>query len=356
MSTMAAQQDTEPPILKLPAELTEAIADDVDAADLRALKLTCRYLNTNVQRAFIRAHFTEQSFILASPERMQALVDVTQHEVYGKVIRKLNLLVARLPKERPSRHEPYGHRATAKEQPPRDRSTRAQKRDVAPLYEATFKKQERYWNLGEWKATLRKALLNLATTTTGISIEVRRNVYMLRSACGLQALKQQLEQDDCLEGFNNNLGPELLQTISENWSKQHDVGLFSSLRTVDVDTSQKDDLVDLIVAGLGCALTLEHFTVRVDNSWLQRTGYNQALAGTVHLPKLREFGVSGSYPDPQHLAAFCTRYCKTLKRLTMCGDTAGTYPQAVANREQGRTAIEKAWSAAGITGIEFELS
>ncbi|KAK5736355.1 hypothetical protein LTR17_007519 [Elasticomyces elasticus] len=377
MSMMAAQQDTEPPILKLPAELTEVVADDVDAADLRALKLTCRYLNTNVQRAFIRAHFTEQSFILASPESMQALVEMTEHEVYSKVIRKLNLFVLKMPKKPPHPRGRYGRRAAAEKEPPRDRDTRVHKRDVARFYEQNFKKQEEYWRRDEWSVALRKALLNLATRTNGIIIEIMGDKSTLRSACGIRALGRQLEQEDYLDAVPYYSVPrvKLLKAVSEggcpivgftfevlplsvaaDWLKHNHSGLFSGLRTIDFHMSRNEDPIELVVTRLDCAAHLEHLTVRVDIWNPGTTIHNNALIGTAPLPKLRGVTVIGSYPDPKHLAAFCTRYGKTLKQLTFGGGVAPAHGNAAINRERARAAVEKAWSAAMIKGIELELS
>ncbi|KAK3643993.1 hypothetical protein LTR56_009845 [Elasticomyces elasticus] len=374
---MAVQQDTEPPILKLPTELVEAVGDNVTAADLRALKLTCRFINTNVQRAFIRAHFTEQSFILGSPESMQALVEITEHEVYSKVIRKLNLFVLKMPQKPPHPRGRYGRRAAAEEQSPRDRSTRVHKRDVARLYEQNFKKQEQYWRHDEWSVALRKALLNLATTTNGVSIEILGDKSKLRSACGMRALGQQLEQEDNLDAVPYSTVPRtrLLEAVSEgacpivgfryevvtlfsaaDWAERHHPGLFSGLRTVDLIAPPDHDPVELVVTRLGCAAHLEHLTLRTGYSWYGIPNYNNVLMGTAHLPKLREVAIIGSYPDPQHLTAFCTRHGKTLTQLTIDASAYPAYGGAVAHRERARAAIEEAWSMAKLAGIKFELS
>ncbi|KAK3658750.1 hypothetical protein LTR56_001621 [Elasticomyces elasticus] len=353
MSTMAVQQDTEPPLLTLPAELMEAVADNVSAADLRALKLTCRLVNTNVQRAFVRAHFTEQSFILSSPQSMQALVDITKDKVYGKVIRTLNLLALKIPKSPPYAQGRYGRRRAAEGQPDPDRDTRIQK-------------------------PLREALQQIKTSTDGISINLINTTAELRSACGVRALESILGQADCLSeiGSYQSAIPTLLHAISEggcplvgfrfsdpraiiiagDWSQQHHPGLFNGLRTVDIGFRVGLNPIDLLAIRLGCADHLEHLIVRTGLWWQKYTDYSPVLETTAELSKLREVEIIGPYPEPRHLAAFCTRYGKTLKRLTLSGAPVHIHEQNQVRREQARTAVEKAWSAAGIKGIEFELS
>ncbi|KAK4890525.1 hypothetical protein LTR27_010806 [Elasticomyces elasticus] len=369
---MAAQQDTEPSILTWPTELTEAVADNVSAADLRALKLTCRALSASIQRAFVRAHFTEQSFILTSPESMQALVDMARDKVYGKVIRTLNLFVLKIPKSPPHPQGRYGRRRAAEGQPDGDRDTRIQKREMGRLYQQTYEKQEKFWKTGRWSVALREALQHIKTSADGISINL--------SACGVRILERVLGQPNCLTefylytpvllplldvisksglllaGFRFEQQQSLTLVGASDWAQQHHIGLFSGLRTVDIGSGTRQSPIELIVTRLGCAQTLEHLIVRVSAWWHGSAAHNLSLETTAELPKLREVNVFGNYPEPRHLAAFCKRYEKTLKRLTLSGTPAGTYPAAQVNREHSRTAVEMAWSAAEIEGIEFELS
>ncbi|KAK5682989.1 hypothetical protein LTS10_004517 [Elasticomyces elasticus] len=377
---MAVQQDTAPPLLKLPGELIEAISDDVTAADLRALKLTCRVVSVNIQRAFVRAHFTEQSFILSSPESMQALVDMAKDKVYGKVIRTLNLFALKIPKSPPHPQGRYGRRRAAEGQPDVDRDTRIQKREMGRVYQQTYEKQEKFWKTGRWSVALREALQHIKTSADGISINLVSNKTELQSACGVRTLERVLGQPNCLTdfylytavllplldvisksglplaGFRFEQQQSLTLVGASDWAQQHHIGLFSGLRTVDIGSGTRQSPIELIVTRLGCAQTLEHLIVRVSAWWHGSAAHNLSLETTVELPKLREVNVFGNYPEPRHLAAFCKRYEKTLKRLTLSGTPAGTYPAAQVNREHSRTAVEMAWSAAEIAGIEFELS
>ncbi|KAK5741735.1 hypothetical protein LTR17_003726 [Elasticomyces elasticus] len=375
---MAAQQDTEPPILKLPAELTEAVADNVDAADLRALKLTCRYLNTNVQRAFTRAHFTEQSFILASPESMQALVDMAKDTVYSKVVRKINLFALKVPKSPPHPHGRYGRRRAADSQPKGDRDTRIQKREMGRLYQQTYEKQDKFWKTRRWGIALCDALQHINASTDGIFINLVNTAAELRSASGVLALESLLGHTDCLaELYSDHAALSTLQDAISNggcplvgfrfaeprtllagrdWSVQHHPGLFNDLRTVDIGFRVGQNPIELVATHLGCAPHLEHIIVRTGVCWHANTQYVHVLGAVAELPRLQEVDIIGPYPEPGHLAAFCARYGSTLKRLTISGAPAARYGQAIISREQARKVVEKAWSAAKITGIEFELS
>jgi hypothetical protein len=80
----------------LPVELLDMVAGQLESSDFFALRLTSKTLTENTYDLFSRTYFQERCFILTDPTSMNALLSISQHNVFGKSLKKLWLVASSL--------------------------------------------------------------------------------------------------------------------------------------------------------------------------------------------------------------------------------------------------------------------
>ncbi|KAK4890372.1 hypothetical protein LTR27_010900 [Elasticomyces elasticus] len=295
---MTSHQDAFSPLLAIPLELIEQIALVVPPDDLLALRRTCRLIRDGVQLTFVQTNFTEKTFLLPSPESMQALVDISKHAQYGKAMKQISFVILQ---PRPRR--------TGKKTISRDNRLR------------------RYYERHRWSPALTEALRNFKNFPGSISIAFDNGFKTRQSPCGMSKLDSNGDSGPKKLKVDEETGAEFFQAIvrgscpitsfaapgmKEGISDFIDLvdpelrlatpTLFASLRALDVfldddpwnDGTNQDaepllDFFDGFPA-------LEHLTLRIS-------------------PSLGRLSFYGSFPDAKYIVRFSKRHESTLKHV-----------------------------------------
>ncbi|THZ14616.1 hypothetical protein D6C91_07209 [Aureobasidium pullulans] len=84
----------QPDIMDLPPEVLVEIFNLIDNKDLPNVRLTCKKLCEAANRPFGFANFTERAHVV-SPYSINALVDITEHPIFGSYVKSVGICSAR---------------------------------------------------------------------------------------------------------------------------------------------------------------------------------------------------------------------------------------------------------------------
>lgn len=90
---MAEKIEDQPPLLQLPTEILQQIAEFADRRSLKALRLTCRDVAAIILDIYAKALFTDVAFFMQCPEDLNLALKVVEHPAFGPVIRKIRWMV-----------------------------------------------------------------------------------------------------------------------------------------------------------------------------------------------------------------------------------------------------------------------
>ncbi|KAF2163642.1 hypothetical protein M409DRAFT_25830 [Zasmidium cellare ATCC 36951] len=91
------------PMLHLPAELLEHVANQANERDLKALRLACRELHATTDRPFVKAFFTHRTH-LVTKYSLETLVSITASPKLRGQLKSLKFATTGLPyADRPQR-------------------------------------------------------------------------------------------------------------------------------------------------------------------------------------------------------------------------------------------------------------
>jgi hypothetical protein len=150
--------DDEAYCFRLPTELVEIITPYPTRLSLLAMRLVSRDTMAKVQRA-MTATFEEKRFLMTSARSMNALVAISEHAIFAKAMRHINL-EAGFTDEGDSPEANLG--LPAREQQDGDREWRAKVRSI----NAVRRDQAGYWCSREFIHTVHEALTNLSRVGT----------------------------------------------------------------------------------------------------------------------------------------------------------------------------------------------
>ncbi|CAD0052338.1 unnamed protein product [Aureobasidium pullulans] len=80
--------------MDLPPEVLVEIFNLIDNKDLPNVRLTCKKLCEAANRPFGFANFTERAHVV-SPYSINALVDITEHPIFGSYVKSVGICSAR---------------------------------------------------------------------------------------------------------------------------------------------------------------------------------------------------------------------------------------------------------------------
>ncbi|CAD0028312.1 unnamed protein product, partial [Aureobasidium pullulans] len=90
----AISTPNQPNIMDLPPEVLVEIFNLIDNKDLPNVRLTCKKLCEAANRPFGFANFTERAHVV-SPYSINALVDITEHPIFGSYVKSVGICSAR---------------------------------------------------------------------------------------------------------------------------------------------------------------------------------------------------------------------------------------------------------------------
>ncbi|TIA44709.1 hypothetical protein D6C77_10794 [Aureobasidium pullulans] len=91
---MAISTSNQPDIMDLPPEVLVEIFNLIHNKDLPNVRLTCKKLCEAANRPFGFANFTERAHVV-SPYSINALVDITEHPIFGSYVKSVGICSAR---------------------------------------------------------------------------------------------------------------------------------------------------------------------------------------------------------------------------------------------------------------------
>ncbi|KAK5738700.1 hypothetical protein LTR17_005832 [Elasticomyces elasticus] len=324
----------------LPVEMIELIARAVPAEDLPAMRLVCRELEHAIHRVFVQTHFTDKTFMLPSPESMQALVEISKHSIYGKLLKKVRLVNIAAMETRF-----LSWRITGGGAPVRTREERVRSRAMRIREEQTYEKQIKYYKQCQWSADLIEALQNFKETAGSLTIAFEDDNTRRNSACGMRKLLRFLEcsrsglitmdadedmvvellqaivQGSCpivgfeLTGFPGGIDLPLW-TMGQSSAIDMDPTVFAGLREIDMFLSSYakfKNVIEYVLAYFGglqsvqrlrlrttCGLELADLDSFLRIAWLPNIQHLTlsgacVYAGVLDLEEARE--VMGAFPD-----------------------------------------------------------
>lgn len=83
----------QPGLLRLPAEIMEAVARALPEEDLPTLRLICREIESKTLRIYTNAFFTDKSFLLSSEMSMKYLNDISGDPYFGKAMERVRFVL-----------------------------------------------------------------------------------------------------------------------------------------------------------------------------------------------------------------------------------------------------------------------
>lgn len=90
---------THSPFLRLPRELLDGIAVALLPTDLLSFRATCKDIFAATKDAFIHVYFHEREYLLTDKHSMQCLLQVSEHAIFSKAVRRIRLVSTRLSSE-----------------------------------------------------------------------------------------------------------------------------------------------------------------------------------------------------------------------------------------------------------------
>ncbi|TIA25277.1 hypothetical protein D6C81_01884 [Aureobasidium pullulans] len=93
-TNMAISTPNQPDIMNLPPEVLVEIFNLIDNKDLPNVRLTCKKLCEAANRPFGFANFTGRAHVV-SPYSINALVDITEHPIFGSYVKSVGICSAR---------------------------------------------------------------------------------------------------------------------------------------------------------------------------------------------------------------------------------------------------------------------
>ncbi|KAK3616340.1 hypothetical protein LTR56_026020 [Elasticomyces elasticus] len=301
-------------LLSLPAELVESIATCTPPEDLPALRLTCKEVHSAVQRPFVKAHFREKTFMLPSSGSMQALVAISRHSIFGKAMKKVNLMALRVRDPKPARSDQVllrVQRAEARGSPQLGALIRLIRHQRC-LQQQISDEQDDYYSECQWTTPLIEALRNFKSTSCNMFVdwqECREYSGITRNAaCGRMHIERMLGM-----GF-------LLHTFMIGG---RDESVWDGLRTVDIAIDQytryeptDHDVAQRMLDFMAGARLVEHLSLRcVADPADTRHDQFDAFTAMAQLPSIRHIWFGGALPDAGILVEFCQRHRDTLKQV-----------------------------------------
>ncbi|KAK5675071.1 hypothetical protein LTS10_012144 [Elasticomyces elasticus] len=235
----------------------------------------------------VQTNFTEKTFLLPSPESMQALVDISKHAQYGKAMKQISFVNLQ---PRPRR--------TGKKTISRDNKLR------------------RYYERHRWSPALTEALRNFKDCPGSMSIAFDNGFKTRQSPCGMKKLDLHGDQGPKKLEVDEEIGAELFKAIVKGSCPITSLAapgmrggisdfidlvdpelrlatptLFASLRALDIfldddpwhDGTNQD--VGPLLDFFNDALALEHLTLRIAPRPSSHKIYNSFLRA-IYLPSL----------------------------------------------------------------------
>ncbi|THY54472.1 hypothetical protein D6C97_05726 [Aureobasidium pullulans] len=93
-TNMVVSTPNQPDIMDLPPEVLVEIFNLIDNKDLPNVRLTCKKLCEAANRPFGFANFTERAHVV-SPYSINALIDITEHPIFGSYVKSVGICSAR---------------------------------------------------------------------------------------------------------------------------------------------------------------------------------------------------------------------------------------------------------------------
>ncbi|KAK5719774.1 hypothetical protein LTR17_015145 [Elasticomyces elasticus] len=271
---------------------------------------------------------------------MQALVDISKHNVYRKAVKKINFVVQWLRSSQPEQPLFATHRES------RSREKRAQARDLIRRHEQAYSEQRRYYSRGDWSFALEEALQNFSESPGSMSIAFANAWIARASPCGTRRLKRLFADPTLTIGpIPDAHGATFLRTIVRGscpisnfeatglvWGLDLPLKLmevvpgrqptptpFAGLRALDIFVDHQcwrhgaAEDVQRVLGFFGGAQTVEHLTLRTIAP--TSTGTFDGFANTAYLPRLQRLSFFGAFPEPENIVWFCKRHELTLKHI-----------------------------------------
>ncbi|KAK3621739.1 hypothetical protein LTR56_022631 [Elasticomyces elasticus] len=337
---MAGHIDITAPMLDLSPELIELIALAVPPDDLLALRQTCYTIRDCVQHTFVQTNFTEKTFLLPCAESMQALVEISKHNVFRKAIKKVNFVVQWLRSSQPEQPLFAQRKETC------SREQRAQARDSIRRHGQAYAEQRQYYSHGDWSFALEEALQNFSKSAGSMSIEFANAWTARASACGTRRLKRLFADPTLTIGPIPDVhGATFLRTIVRGscpisnfaatglvWGldlplklikvvpgPQPTPTLFAGLRALNTFVDHQcwrhgaAEDVQHVFSFFRGAQTVEHLTLRTISP--TSTDRFDGFANTAYLPSLQRLTFFAAFPWPENIVRFCKRHELTLKHV-----------------------------------------
>ncbi|KAK3626052.1 hypothetical protein LTR56_020065 [Elasticomyces elasticus] len=300
-----------------------------------------------IQHPFVKAYFREKTFMLPSLDSMQALVAISRHPIFGKAMKKINLMALRVRDLKPAGSDQILRRLQRAEARGSTqmgaliRLIRHQRR----LQEQISDEQDDYYSDCRWTTPLTQALRNFKSTSCDMFVdwqECREYSGITRNAaCGRMHIERMLGVSDCMINVpvDDHQGIEFLMAIDQGGCPlagfgcgghssgmgfplhtfmigDRDQRVWSVLRTVDIAIDQytryeptDHDVAQRMLDFMAGAQLVEHLSLRcvADPADTRHEQFN-AFTAMAQLPSIRHIWFGGALPDTGILAEFCQRH------------------------------------------------
>ncbi|KAK4541102.1 hypothetical protein LTR36_008327 [Oleoguttula mirabilis] len=180
-------------LLELPVELVEWIAQDLSTSDLMSTRLACRELEAKVSTVFAKKCFVDRAFFVNDRTSMLVLVQIAQHPLYAKTMKRVRFNVARLLDSK----NDHARRVSVKEQGGENRSSRARNRECRQQYEQLAQDERRFRKDSQY--SLLSAVLSsfvVVRNTPAIAIGAH-NLDGPTGTHGVQRLRREIGYRSC---------------------------------------------------------------------------------------------------------------------------------------------------------------
>ncbi|KAK5738701.1 hypothetical protein LTR17_005833 [Elasticomyces elasticus] len=294
---------------------------------------------------------------------MQALVAISEHPIFGKAMKKVNLMALRVHPPKPPLD--YRERYHARQ----EAEGRVMRSDPRRLQQRISNEQDKYYSDCRWATPLIQALTNFKSTSGTMFVdwhECREHAGLKRNgACGRTHIERLLGRTDCMMSapVEDRQGIEFLMAIDQGGcpligfgSAGHKGGLgyalrslmsgtrnqivWDGLRTVNIAVDQQDmddemdpDLLQCVLDFMAGASLVEHLSLRcmTEPSYTREDQFDH-FAATMQLPRIRHIWFGGALPEIGILIGFCQRHRDTLKQIVCTADLSEWTPRLHATR------------------------
>ncbi|KAK4544234.1 hypothetical protein LTR36_004444 [Oleoguttula mirabilis] len=352
MANATANTDaTQAHILRLPPELMENVAAHVPVEGLAGTQID---VQRHQQQDFYVSlpAFTDKTFLLAYPKSMQALVDISQHTVFGKCLKRVRLLTLEIITAREDEHT-RGPSAVRK-----SRDDRRRHRETRQIHYGLSEEQRSYMQSSKWRHLLWHALTNYKANNpdTGICLEIDaiQNIGA-PSPTGEKNLERKLGYQGCL-AISSYPGPNLETTLWKvlldaycpvleltmnasnidvpldffNTNIPHNQGFaaaFDRMRKLDTSVhtpynrgaTLQDARQASMQAFADLLSKLSHLEVVVLTNraydWDEGNKLMKIISSYAYMPALQSLELHGSYTGVCDLVSFVSRHKHTLRAL-----------------------------------------